>query len=108
MTDQPEINHRAYTLNHIPDTYITSTLKYLAENSVSFPKLFVKNILEPWINADLQIVAHLSKIYARNKHSKETEQTYNGREYLKNILSSVDFTRVCNVMQKFTEFNRNI
>ena len=60
MTDQPEINHRAYTLNHIPDTYITSTLKYLAENSVSFPKLFVKNTLEPCIRG-------ISKLFISHK-----------------------------------------
>ena len=33
---------------------------------------------------------------------------YNGREDLKNMLSHVDFTRLCNAMQKLSEFNLNI
>ena len=50
----------------------------------------------------------LSKIDVWNKHSQKMEQMYNGREDLKNILSYVDFTILCNVIKQFPELNLNI
>ena len=49
-------------------------------------------MLEPWINADIQVVDQLSKIVVWNKPSKKMEKIYKGRYELKNILSYVDFT----------------
>ena len=51
--------------------YITSPLKFLSETFASFLKLFVKKLLEPWINANIQIVAQVSKIDVWDKHSKK-------------------------------------
>ena len=44
-TDQSEIYHRVWIFNHIPDMNITSPFNFLAENFVSFPKLFVEKCL---------------------------------------------------------------
>ena len=58
IPDQPEGHHISFILHQIPDMYITSPLKFLAEPFVSFPKISVKNI-DPNINANIQIVLQL-------------------------------------------------
>ena len=54
--------------------YITSPLKLLAEKLLSLPKIFVEDILEPWIKHNTQIVAQLSKTDAYKKHSKNNNK----------------------------------
>ena len=88
--------------------YITPPFNYLSDTFVSFTKLCDNKNLEPWINANIQIVAQLSKIDVWNKYGQKVEQMYNQREYLKNILSCIDFNRLCNVIKQFPELNHNI
>ena len=64
-------------------------------------------MLEPWINASIQIVAHLPKIYVCNKNGKKMEQIYDIREDLRNILSYVNSLRFCYLIKKFTYLNHN-
>ena len=67
----------------------------MEDKFVSFLELLFKQMLEPCINANTQIVAQLSKLNVQNQHNQQTEQMYNDREELKNILSYVDFSKLC-------------
>ena len=87
--------------------YITSPLKIMEEIVISFPELFVKKMLEPWMNANIQIVAQLSKANVWKQHNPQMEQMYNGREELINITSYVDFEKLCYVINNFPELNHN-
>ena len=60
------------------------------------------------MNSHIQIVAQLSKFNEWNKENQQMEQMYNAREEMMNILSYVDFSKLCNVMKVFTELNQNI
>ena len=57
---------------------------------------------ETYINANIQIVAQLSNIYVW-----EEKKMNNGTEKQKNMLSYIDFTRLCSVIKKFPELNHN-
>ena len=48
-----------FILNQRHDMYITSSLGIMEENIVSFLELFVSKMIEPWMNANIQIVAQL-------------------------------------------------
>ena len=61
------------------------------QNFVSLPKLFVNKMLIKWINANIQIVAQLSKVNVRNKHNQQMEEIYNERYELTNILVMLVF-----------------
>ena len=65
-------------------------------------------MIENCFNANIQIVAQLSKIDIWNKHSQKTKQMYNEREDLKNILSCADFTRLYNSIKQLIELYQNI
>ena len=71
-------HHKVFILNQESYFCITSPLKLLAENVLLFPKIFVKEMLEPWIKHNIQVVYQLSKIYALKKNKKN--QMYIGRE----------------------------
>ena len=58
-------------------------------------------MIEPWMNANIQISAQLSKTYVWNQDSQQMEQIYNGREDGKNIFSYAHFARLCDVIKKF-------
>ena len=60
------------------------------------------------MNANIKMVAYLSKIIAWNKHSQRAEQMYNGNEDVKNNFISVKSTRFFNVIKKFPEFKHNV
>ena len=59
-----------------------------------------------WTNAQIQIVAQLSKVNVRNKYNQQVEQMYNEREEIINILSYVDFSKLCNIIKFFPESNQ--
>ena len=71
LTYHTEIQHIVLILNHRCYMYITSPLKFLAETFLSFPKIFIKEIIKLWINANIQIVAQSFKINVCNKHSQK-------------------------------------
>ena len=60
------------------------------------------------MNTHIQIVAQLSKVDAWNKENQQMEQIYNARQVLMNILSYVDFARLCVVIKYFPELNQKI
>ena len=59
MTDNPESHHIDYTLIQRDNIYVTSPLNITEETFVSFPKLSVKKMLEPWMDSNIQIVSQL-------------------------------------------------
>ena len=74
MIDDPEIHHIGFILNHRHDMYITSPLNIMEETCVSLPKQFVKKMIEPWMNANIQFFAELSKVNVWNQHNQQTEK----------------------------------
>ena len=71
MIDKPEINHKVCILNQIPGMYITSPVNFLTKSFVSFTKLFVKKIFEPWINADKKLFLNYEQLlYGTNLAKK--------------------------------------
>ena len=91
MTDNTKKHHIGFLLNQRHDIYIKSLLNIMDQNFVSLPKLFVNKMLIKWINANIQIVAQLSKVNVRNKHNQQMEEIYNERDILTNIFSYVGF-----------------
>ena len=59
------------------------------------------------MNTNIQIVAQLSKVKICNQHNHKMEQMYNRREELMNILSYVDFSKLCHFIDDFPLFNHN-
>ena len=53
------------------------------------------------MNANIQIFDQLTKFNVWNKHNQQMEKMYNGREEFMNILSYVDFEKMCNVIKNF-------
>ena len=92
MTDKTESHHIGFILNHRYDIYITSSLNILEEKMYHLQNYLKK--LEPWMNANIQISAQLSKTYVWNQDSQQMEQIYNEREYQTNILSYVHLARI--------------
>ena len=68
MTDNTKRRHIGFILNQRHDRYIISLLKVTEETFKSFPDLFVKKMLEPWMNSSIQIVPKLSKVNLWNQH----------------------------------------
>ena len=64
----------------VTDMNVTSPLKFLSETFVFFTKIFVKRIIEPWIDSCIKTFSQLSKINVWNKPSFKMEQIYNGGE----------------------------
>ena len=64
-------HHKVCIFNHESDFYITPPLKLLAEKLLSLPKLFVVEMIEPWISHNIQVVSQLSKNDVCNKQSKK-------------------------------------
>ena len=62
-------------------------------------------MLVPWIIDNVQVVAQLSIFDVHNKHKQKMKHMYIGIEYEKNSLSSVDFSSIFNVINKFLDFN---
>ena len=53
MTDKPKSRNIGLILNQRHYMYITSPLNIPEETFVSFPKLVVKQMLEPWMNSNI-------------------------------------------------------
>ena len=53
----PKSHHKVFVFNHESDFYITSPLKLLGGRLLSFPKLFLNNIIELWNNHNIQVVS---------------------------------------------------
>ena len=87
--------------------YIIPPLKLTKEIFVSLLNVFVKKILMKWTNANIQIVAQISKANVWNKDNQKMKQMYNVIEKLMNILSHVNFSKLCNIMHNFPESNHN-
>ena len=64
-------------------------------------------MFERWMSASIQIFAQLSKSNVWKQHNQKKEQTYKGKEKLKNILNYVDFAKICNAIKNFTELYHN-
>ena len=62
MRTNHEIKHLGFILNPRHYMYITSPLGIMEKMLVSYLGLFVKKILELWMNNNIQIVAQLSKV----------------------------------------------
>ena len=69
MTDKYKTNNIGFILNQRHEMYIISLLKIMEETFLSFPKIFVKMFLEPWISANIQSFAQSPKIFLWNQHS---------------------------------------
>ena len=67
--------------------------------------MFVKNMLVPWIEKSVQVVAQLSIIGVWNKKIQKKYHMRIGREENKDTLSYVDFSRLCYVILIFTELS---
>ena len=58
------------------------------------------------MNSHIKVVAQLSKVVKRNKQNQHMEEMYIAREKIKNILSYVDFSKLCHVITYFTKLNK--
>ena len=52
-------------------------------------------------------MANLSQVNVWNKNSRKMEVIYNVREHMENILRYIDFVKMCQVINYFTQLNPN-
>ena len=78
MTDKPKRHHIGFILNQMHDMYVTPPLNITEVTFAQFSELFVKNILEPWMNSNIQVVAQLSKVNIWNQIFQQMEKMYTG------------------------------
>ena len=70
----------------------------------SLPKLFVDEMIKKCMNSHINVMAHLSKAVKWNKENQQMDQCI----LLINILSYVNFSKLCHVIQYFLELNKKI
>ena len=74
----------------------------------SLPKLFVDIMQIKWMKSHIQIVDQLSKANVWSKQKQQMELMYNSREDVMNILSYVDFEKLCHVIKYFPQLNQKL
>ena len=72
----------------------------------SLPKLFVDKMIKKWMNFHIKVMDQLSKFIKWNKYNQQMEPMYISREEWMNILSCVDFFKLCHVIKYFPELNK--
>ena len=71
--DQPRSHHIVCILNQVPDIYIISTLNFMEETLVSFPKLFVKICLNHgWMKISKLFLSYQTLVYGTNMKKNVT------------------------------------
>ena len=95
-------------MNQKTDFYITSLLKLMYDTFKSLPKLFVDKMIKKLMNFRIKVMDQLSKFIKWNKYNQQMEPMYISREELMNILSCVDFAKLCHIINNFPELNCNI
>ena len=58
------------------------------------------------MSSHVQILAQLSEVNVCNKDKQQMEQIYNAGEYMMNILSYVNFVKLCRVIKYFPKLNK--
>ena len=101
--DAPKEHYNQFILNQEPDFYIASLSKFMNETLTFITKLFVNKMVNKWMNKHIKVVAQLSKVIKQNKENQPMEPMYVAREIGRNILSYVDFSKICNIMKYFPE-----
>ena len=67
IIENPKRHHIGFIFNQIHDMYITSPLNIMKETFVSFPNLFVKEMLKPWMNTNIKkILSYQNSMYGTN------------------------------------------
>ena len=61
-----------------------------------------------WMNSHINVVDQVSKVVKWNKDNQQMEPMYTAREEWINILSHVDFSKMCHLIQYFPELNQKI
>ena len=83
------------------------TIETSSKKWVLFTERFVKEMLDPCIKHNIQVVAQLSRIDACNKHSLIKERMYIVREDEK-YFELCRFTILCNVISRFSGLSLDI
>ena len=60
------------------------------------------------MNKHIKVVAQLSKVVKWDKYNQQMEPMYISRLKGKNILSYVDFSKLCHVIKSFPELKQKI
>ena len=97
--------NKNFIMKQEPNFTITSPMRLLEEKSKNLPEVFVKNMIVPWIEENVQVVAQLSIIYVRSKKIHKEDHMCMGIYFDKHILIYVDFSRILNVILRFHELS---
>ena len=108
LKDNYEISknhHKNFIMKQEPDFNITSQMRFMEKKLKMLPGIFVKNMIVPWIEENVQFFAQLSRIDVRNKNGQKNDHMCIGRDDDRNVSSYVDFSRLCTVMLGFPELS---
>ena len=87
-------------------TIITSRI-IQKRSFIQLQTMFVENILVPWIQVNVHIVAQLSRTDMCNKRSQKKEDMFIARDEIKNILGCCDYSILCYFITKYPSFIRD-
>ena len=71
----------------------------------TLPEMFVKNMVFLWIEENVQVVEKLSRIDVWKQISHKKDRMCIVSEGVNNILSYVDFSKLCHVILMFSELS---
>ena len=67
----------------------------------SLPKLFVGEMVIKWMDSHIKVVSQFSKVVKWNKYNQQIELIYISRDKWMNILTRVDFSKLCHIIKNF-------
>ena len=77
------------------------SLKYL-------PKLFFDKMIKEWMFEYVKVMYQFSNVVKWNKESDEMESMLIAREKGENIISYVDFSKICHVINCFPDLKKKL